>query len=370
MKDLHPSVAFVVANYPPHSGGVQQHVQAVAHRLVARGIPTTVYCCEDPGQRFDRGVRVRGMGRHVEVGNVISFPDANWWGSLSYDLQRTAVSTVSVHTRFFPATWLGVSAARRVGIPVVLTEHGGGSVQTDSPAIQAASRVVDRSFGRWAVRQADGVTAVSRRAAEFTAALSGRQALVIPNGIDVDFWKQAKPANRRTQLLFVGRLVAEKGWRTFLDIVRASPADVSAYVVGDGPDLDTVQVAATEGGLAGRVEVTGAVSPEELRALYPDCVYVNPSTAAEGCQTTLLEAAACGARIASYDVGGAAEVARAGAQIEIVPPGHNQSLTGAVHQLLQQEPVTASSMNGFAWDHVVEEYLSVFASTRSRHGST
>ena len=366
----HPdlSVAFVVANYPPHSGGVQQHVQAVAHRLVKRGVPTTVYCCEDPGQRFDRGVRVMGMGRHAEVGNVISFPDPHWWGSLGRELQRTAVSAISVHTRFFPATWLGVGAARRAGIPVVVTEHGGGSVKTDSPAIQAASRVVDRSLGRWAVRQADGVTAVSQRAAEFTAALSGRQALVIPNGIDVDFWKQAKSASQPTRLLFVGRLVAEKGWRTFLDIVRASPADISAYVVGGGPDLDAVQVAATEGDLAGRVEVTGAVSREELRNLYPDCVYVNPSTAAEGCQTTLLEAAACGARIASYDVGGAAEVAQIGAQIEIVPTGHAEALAGIVRHLLAQEPAAAPDMTEFSWDRIVDEYISVFANTHSGQG--
>ncbi len=362
------SVAFVVANYPPHSGGVQQHVQAVAHRLVERGIPTTVYCCEDPGQRFDRGVRVRGMGRHAEVGNVISFPNSHWWGSLGRELRRTSVSAISVHTRFFPATWLGVSAARRAGIPVVLTEHGGGSVQTDSPTIQAASRVVDRSLGRWALRQADGVTAVSRRAAEFTAALSGRQALVIPNGIDVDFWRHPKPTSQRTRLLFVGRLVAEKGWRTFLDIVRASPAAVSAHVVGDGPDLDAVRMAANDGGLAGRVEVTGALSREALRELYPDSIYVNPSTAAEGCQTTLLEATACGARIASYDVGGAAEVAQVGAQIEIVPTGQAEALAGTVGNLLAQEPTAAPDMSAFSWDRIVDEYIAVFTRTHPGHG--
>ena len=355
-----PSIAFVVANYPPHSGGVEQHVQAVAHRLASRDIPTAIYCCEEPGQRFDQGVLVRGMGRHAEVGNVISFPDLSWWRRLSRELQRTRTTHVSVHTRFFPATWLGVLSGKRARIPVTLTEHGGGHVQTSSKPIETASRFVDLSMGRWAVRQADNVTAVSERAANFTTDLSGRHPLVIPNGIDLKFWRPAQDQRNERRLLFVGRLVPEKGWKSFLTILRSSPQDVSAHLVGDGPDVDLIHSAVNDYGLSNRVNVTGPLSRDSLRDLYPGSVYVNPSTASEGCQTTLLEAAACGARIASYDVGGATEVANAGAQIEIMPTGDEQRITYAVQRLLVTETADAPNMGDFSWDHVVDQYLTVF----------
>ncbi len=361
------SIAFVVANYPPHSGGVQQHVQAVARRLVNRGIPTTVYCCEKPGQRFDEGVRVRGMGRHAEISDVISFPSPHWWRSLSRELERTNTSHVSVHTRFFPATWLGVSASRRAGIPVILTEHGGGPVQTGSPIVQAASRAVDQTWGRRAIRTADAATAVSERAANFTYQLSGRRPIVIPNGIDLDFWQQKQDLTSKGRLLFVGRLVEEKGWRSFLDIVLASPQRFSALLVGEGSDFDLVRTAVQEKNLENRVTVTGALSLEELREVYPGSVYVNPSTASEGCQTTLLEAAACGASIATYDVGGAAEVAESGARITIVPSGKKQALQIATQELLLDDAFTTPipDMSSFSWDQIVDNYLALFTNTYS-----
>ena len=50
-------VAFVVTNYPPRSGGVEVHVQSVAHGLIALGMSATVVCLgDDPGVRDDDGV--------------------------------------------------------------------------------------------------------------------------------------------------------------------------------------------------------------------------------------------------------------------------------------------------------------------------
>ena len=59
-------------------------------------------------------------------------------------------------------------------------------------------------------------------------------------------------------------------------------------------------------------------------------------------------------------VGGAIEVAEAGAQIEIVPTGDEQRITDAVQRLLVTEAVAAPNMSDFSWDHVVDQYLAVF----------
>lgn len=358
-------VAFVVANYPPHSGGVEHHVHEVAMRLEERGIRVVVYNCEPQMNRVHDGIEVVGLGRHFELGGVISTPDARAWRGLAKDLRARRISRISVHTRFFPATWLGIRAGRRVGVPVTLTEHGGGPVQAGGRTVRALAACVDRTLGRRAILAADDVMAVSTTAAAYVHKISGRTAAVCGNGIDVAFWSRDRGHRERPHLLYVGRLVPEKGWREFLDLVQIQSATVEATLAGGGPELSAARTEVNRRGLSGRVRVAGPLNRDELRRLYSESVYVNPSRASEGLQTTLLEAAASGARIASYDVGGAAEAREAGGMIEIVPKGDCRALSAATHRMLATRGGVAPRIARFDWEQIVDTYIARFGPTPS-----
>ncbi|MFZ2517033.1 MAG: glycosyltransferase, partial [Candidatus Lutibacillus vidarii] len=141
-------VAFVVTNYPPRSGGVEVHVQSVAHGLIALGMSATVVCLgDDPGVRDDDGVTVHTLRRRLDVSGVLAAPHPGDWRRVTREVLPEA-SWLSVHTRFFPMTWFGVGAGRRLGLPVLLTEHGSGFVHTGSAAVDAAARLVDHTAGR------------------------------------------------------------------------------------------------------------------------------------------------------------------------------------------------------------------------------
>jgi glycosyltransferase involved in cell wall biosynthesis len=90
---------------------------------------------------------------------------------------------------------------------------------------------------------------------------------VLGNGTDAGFWSGAEAAPRR-HLLFAGRLVREKGWATFLDIVAALPPDVTAALAGDGPDRRAVEQAVRTRGLGDRLAVLGRLDRAALRDEY------------------------------------------------------------------------------------------------------
>lgn len=358
-------VAFVVANYPPHTGGVEQHVAAVAGSLTSRGHQVRVFVTEPRGDRDDAGVLVTGLGRHLAVADIWALPAVTAARSLPQQLRAWQADVVSVHTRFFPATWLGVAAAHRARVPVVLTEHGGGPVHSRSPAADAAARAVDTTMGRWAWRKADTVLAVSQKSAQFVQRESGRQPAVVGNGVDLEFWSaDPRPDMARPRVVFVGRLVAEKGWREFLRVVAELPEPWHGVIAGDGPDIADVRSVVARAGLSQRVQVPGRLDREALRDLYRNGILVNPSTAAEGLQTTLLEAAAAGGRIATYDVGGVDEVVAAGARLVHTPPTAT-ALRDAVLELAELTSRPRTDLSPWSWESVVTRYEHHFARVAS-----
>lgn len=353
-------VGFVVANYPPHVGGVQHHVASLAAELLARGHQVTVFNAEPPGRRTHRAVPVVGLGRHAAVGDIAAFPSPRKAVQLPRMLAAEGVDVVSVHTRFFPATWLGLLAAHRRALPVVLTEHGSGHAQVASPLIRSAVWTIDKTVATWAWRSADLVLAVSQKAADFVWAGSGRHAEVCANGIDVDWWSQGAGQGSDRRLLFVGRVVPEKGWRSFLAVASAMPHDVTFEVLGDGPDLASLRAEAVYAGVSGRISVLGHLPSEQVRQHLRGAVLVNPSVAAEGLQTTLLEAAAAGARVVTYDVGGAAELAASAARVWVVPAGDLDGLTEATHESLGSSWRPPPRLHDFSWDRVGSRYEEAF----------
>ena len=89
-------------------------------------------------------------------------------------------------------------------------------------------------------------------------------------------------------------------------------------------------------GWAARPNVELAGHLDDIRALWRRChVAVLPTLGGEGLPKSLLEAAACGRAIVATDVPGCREVARAGENALLVPPGDVAALTDALEVLVR-----------------------------------
>lgn len=364
-------VAVIATNYPPHQGGVEQHLAALGPRLVARGVACTVVCLGDEaGVRDDRGVTVRTLRRRLDLGGVLAVPDPAAWRRTTRDLAGAGVTHIATHTRFFPMSLLGIRLAQRLGRPGVHTEHGAGHVHTGRAAVDRAAALVDSTMGRQVLVRATAVLAVSERTAAFVQELAGRTAEVIGNATDLSVWRPAvQPAPAR-RLVFAGRLAREKGWPEFLRVVAAVHAgDVArgvrdpldAVVAGAGDDLEAVRRAVAGLGLDDVVRVVGHLDGPVLAAELAGAVYVNPSRAAEGFQLTQLEAAAAGARVVTYDVGVAGELAAVGAPVIVVPVGDVDALTEGVRDALTRPrpPAPREALSRWDADAFTDRYLAV-----------
>ncbi len=356
-------IAFLVNNYPPRSGGVELHVHALAHHLFALGHEVLVVTLgEVPGSRSDRGIRVVTLREHFRVAGILGFPGIGTARRLRRLLREERIDVVSVHTRFFPMSYVGLRAATRVGLPTVHTEHGSDHVASDSFIIRFASRFVDRTLGRYVLRGATRVLSVSEASAEFVQRLSGVSAGVFYNAIEAPSTAPDNWANQPANLVFVGRLVPGKGWETYLDIMATlndSSAVVTGQIIGDGPDIESARKRVDQLGLRSVVTLRGRLPQHEVRSALRGSTLVNPTILSEGFQTTLLEAIAEGGRVFTYPVPGARLLQTEGAPIHISDSKDPAALERLVLAHLGETwtPMPSEHLDRWTWSERASEYL-------------
>ncbi len=354
-------VAFVVNNYPPRVGGLENHVAALARRLAENGHDVVVHTLSETnhGASIEHGVRVVRWPELFQIGGLLGFPTPRAARAIVRAVRADA-DAISVHTRFFPLTWLGVFAAGR-RIPVVHTEHGSDHVASPSRMIRWGSRLVDVTLGRWSLRRAGQVVGVSDEVVAFVARLAGVRARVFFNAIEMPVVTAGEIEPRR-HLVFVGRMVPGKGWEDFLDAVRAQDADVTGEVLGDGSDLPAVHARVAELGLEQRVGVRGRVPPSDVFAALAGAILVNPTRLSEGFQTTLLEALAVGARVVTYPVPGVDVLTADGAPLHVVDADPSALAAGVRQALVDAaEAWPRERVAAWTWPVRAREYEKLLA---------
>lgn len=365
----------IVNRYPPYVGGVEFHVRNLATALAEQGHELWVLTiAEKAGERIDEGpVRVLTGTAHAPIAEIITFPAPGATRRIAEFLREHSIDAVSVHTRFFPMSFVGVRAARRAGIPVIHTEHGSDFVASDSPIVSIGSRIVDFTMGRYVLKSADRVVAVSPEAAAFASRLGGVRASVFYNAITPPAY-DAPPVQRPSSLVFVGRLVPGKGWDVFIGAIEAlrdRGVEVTGELLGAGPDLEAARQAVREKGLEAVVAVRGRVSPDEVREALAGATLVNPTVLSEGFQTTLLEALAERGRVVTFDVPGAELLRDRGFPVSICADRTEDRLVESLVEFLEDPPALAdpSLIDEWTWTNRAEEYARIASDVVAEHSS-
>lgn len=200
----------------------------------------------------------------------------------------------------------------------------------------------------------------------------GGDAVVIPNGVDVDFFAKAEPkAEWGGQTLgFIGRIdEPRKGlpvlMAAFPKIVEACP-DVRLLVAGRGDEEEAV--ASLPADLRSRVEFLGMVSDEDkARLLRSVDVYVAPNTGGESFGIILVEALSAGAAVLASDLDAFAQVLDQGGAGDLFTNEDADSLAaGAIALLRDPERRAELSTRGsahvrrFDWSTVGADILAVY----------
>lgn len=354
-------IAFVVNRYPPQVGGLELHVQSLAQELIKRGHRVWVLTiAEEPGSRKDAGVEVLTGKSRLPIADVISYPSFGSVRSIARFLREERIDVVSTHTRFFPMSYVGSRAARIAGIPVVHTEHGSDFVASDSPVIALGSKTVDLTLGTYVLSHAERVVGVSEEAAAFAQRLGAARADVFYNAIAPTEGAYTGP-DRPRRLVFVGRMVAGKGWDTYLDAVadlRGRGFVIDGVMLGGGSDLDAARQKAAQLGLDDAVRIAGRVSAAQVREELGGATLVNPTLLSEGFQTTLLEAIAERGRVVTFDVPGAQLLRAQGLPVRVTTSRTTEALVEALVAHLESPEILASPelIDAWTWPHRAQQY--------------
>jgi glycosyltransferase involved in cell wall biosynthesis len=208
--------------------------------------------------------------------------------------------------------------------------------------------------------RSDAVIAVSEAVAESVRAYATGPVTVIPNGVDMEvFQPRARRDDRELRLVFVGRLIANKGpdvaLDAFLRVEKVFP-EARLTMVGDGPMRSRLEHVVNQKGIAGKVEFLGTRT-DVAEILGDSDMFVRPSLV-EGMPLTVLEAMATALPVIVCDVGGVSEIVSNEVTGFVVPPGSPDAVAEAMALLLDDEQrrqrMGAAGLDrvreGYSWD--------------------
>jgi len=139
----------------------------------------------------------------------------------------------------------------------------------------------------------------------------GMPSVVIPNPYQDDVFRLLPELKRTKDLIFVGRLVSDKGVDLLiraLVLLRQRGLEPMLTVVGDGPEREALQELVNREDLEKQVHFLGALPPRAIaRALNEHRIVVVPSRWAEPFGLVALEGIACGCVVIGSEQGGLAE---------------------------------------------------------------
>ena len=263
----------------------------------------------------------------------------------------------------YPDAFGAMHAARRARLPLVVGARGSDLRVRDAvsrrltrPVLHAAQRilVVSEDLGRVAARDYDADPARIR---------------AIPNGCDAAIFHPRDRDEARTALgidadaelvVYVGRLVPEKGLRELLDAMAALAQQrpkLQLALVGEGPMRAELE-SRIDADPSLRVRLPGAQGPHEVARWMAASDLVTLPSYSEGHPNVLVEALACGRPVVSTPVGGIPEVVDADCGLLVAardPAALAAGLRDALERTWDENALSRRFSRG--WDAVAADTL-------------
>jgi len=190
--------------------------------------------------------------------------------------------------------------------------------------------------------------------------------ILITNGFDADFFNKVEfSKNEKLEILFVGRLVAQKNPLSLinaLQILAVNNVNFNATIIGDGPLKNNVSKLIAKYNLSKFIKLTGWVSKHEIRDCYNKShVFVLP-TLAEGMSIAILEALGSGLFVITTPISGNTELIKNNINGKLVQAYDINGMAKAISDFNnlrfsnEYNLDTDSFRNSFCWKNIVAQY--------------
>lgn len=281
----------------PHKGGLENYIYETAKRLDVNRVFIIAFDTENTKKYQEK----------LENLNIIRIPTFSiknyyYFNKKPIKLNITKDDIVITHTRFFWSSFIGTLKAKKA--THIHIEHGNDFVKHNNKIIQLASIIYDYIFGKYVLKKANKIFAVSKSCQKFVKKLSNKNASILHNCIDDKFFQNKEIENlkiKKKSIAFVGRLVYAKGVQDLIQAFQELKSDYTLYIAGNGDYKD--QLKKDE-----NIVYLGELNKEQIKSLLSKTdIFVNPSYN-EGLPTSVLEAGIMGCKTIATDVGGTKEI--------------------------------------------------------------
>jgi glycosyltransferase involved in cell wall biosynthesis len=372
-------VAMVASMFSPSVGGIQTSTLRLSRKLVQRGARVTVVTRHHHGLPVEEdmdGVRVLRVG---DGDAPLALATGTYVLRALEALARRRADVDVIHAQQMLSPMSIALAARLVwGTPIVINPHACGPIG-DVWQLRNARRFTGTLRLGGARRFGDAFVAISSLIEQELRDVGIPEHRIhrIGNGIDVDAYRPATPAQRailRRELglpagplvAYAGRLAPEKGPDLLVDAWPRVLAEVPAarlVVLGDGPIAADVRRRAAELGVGDSVDFRGPV-PDTAPWLRACDAFALPSRT-EGMPVALLEAMACGLPVVATSAGGTPEFLEDGVTGRLVRPEDPAALAVGLVEALGggsswPEAARAAVVTRWSLDTVAERFLVLY----------
>ena len=249
------------------------------------------------------------------------------------------------------------------GKPIVLTHHG--------IAMRTNGKLGWQDLLKRAVYPFCFNLAISKAVADRLAVKS----IVVGNPFEADEFTFGETTSRDKDIVFLGRLVSDKGCDVALravSILKNEGVCARLTVIGDGSEMPRLQRLATDLGIADLVDFRGNLREGRGRELARHRIMVIPSVWAEPFGIVALEGLAAGCVLVASEQGGLPEAV--GPCGLLFPNGDAERLAAALKRVLtdadlREELLAARHrhLERFQPENVARRYLEIFESVLRNH---
>lgn len=372
-------IAFVFdVVYPYITGGVEKRIWELSKRLVERGHDVHIYGMmywEGADDITTEGVILHGVCKPVRLYNAAGRRSIRqvitYSLFLPMKLFKEKFDIVDCQASpYFPALVCRLYCTVKK-TPLVLTWHevwGRYWLKYMGPL----------GYAGWLLEKlCQHLTPNNIAVSEATKRDLDKNTVVVPNGVDVEYFKKILPSETKSDVIFIGRLIRDKNVDILIDalkLLRARRPNLLAVIVGDGPEKEALQQRVWKLDISNNVRFTGVLqSYAHVAALLKSSkVFAFPSTR-EGFGIVVVEANACGLPVVTVNH-------KQNAAAELITNGVNgyviglsaEELAGTIGGLLENDMLQKTLSEGarkkaqeYDWHKVVQELESIYTKTLS-----
>jgi len=301
----------------------------------------------------------------IEIIKVFPLVCMEWW-SLFFLLLKGKYSLLHSHW-ILPQGFNGICSAGILGIPHVLTVHG-----SDIFALQGKLLNKIKLFS---LLHADGVTVNSSFTKEAVLQLASNleNLYLIPMGVaepemtndkDKEFLCRKYRCGNGALLVFVGRLVEEKGLRDLLEaifLLKKDFPDIHLMVVGDGQERKGYEALVKKLKINKNISFVGQVDPKKVFAYYAAAdIFIGPSKQANDGTTesqglVFIEAMMANTPVVATSVGGIIDAVIHEKTGLLVPENSPPAIAKAVKRLIMDQ-ILVEKLKAGGYQMVVDKF--------------